>query len=169
MQVSDCGGYVTYSQFDSDDWQFKHSTDIAWQPSLSEMLREEKTLWGNLKKCEGCNAYKTEKAYERCAFEEEIFIKFRKDIDAFEREDVEWYENQCRRCRVKRLLVILERSEEIFDEPKICQEESIGLKREWKNEGDKRKALDGASCYEEWYATRLDYEPWKYVFKRLCI
>jgi len=143
--------------------------DIKWQPSLGEQLQEEKTLWANLTRCEGCNKYKPQKAYERSSFEEETLLKFSKELEDSEREDVERYNDQCRRCRAKMLLVVFEKEEEMFEKPQICDEERIGLKRNWKNEEEKQKALDAASCYEEWYATRLNYERWEDVFKRLRI
>lgn len=167
MQVSVCGKYILNHNL--EDWFLRDSKDIIWERSLGELLSEEKTLWGDLIGCGWCLTYKPEKAYERFAFEEEMFVKFKKEIEAFEKEDVEWYNQKCRRCRAKILLLFLEKEEEVFDGPRIVNEESLGLRREWKNNEEKGKALQSAKSCEEFDAVRLNYEPWEDVFRRLCI
>jgi hypothetical protein len=170
MQVSVCGEYILHHNW--EDWFLRDSKDIVWERSLGELLCDEKTLWGDLIGCGECLVYKPEKAYEKFAFEEEIYLKYREEIEAFEREDMEWYQRHCQRCRAKILLTVFERQEEVFDEPRIVNEESLGLRKEWKSEGEKDKALEAARTYNQWHrreAARLNYELWEDVFKRLCI
>ncbi|TVY92911.1 hypothetical protein LAWI1_G000805 [Lachnellula willkommii] len=167
MQVSVCGKY--FLNWVHEDWFLRDSKDITWDRSLGELLAGEETLWGDLVCCEGCMKYKPEGAYRRCVFEEAMFLKHREEIGALEAADVEWYERRCRRCRVKLLLVFMERKEEFFEEPEwVCDRESLGLVREKRSEDERERELEEATD-EEYDAAMFNYESWESIFRRLGI
>ncbi|TVY33501.1 hypothetical protein LOCC1_G006653 [Lachnellula occidentalis] len=168
MQVSVCGKH--FLNYVYEDWFLRDSRCIIWERSLGELLSDEKTLWGCLRCCGGCLKYKPEGAYGRCAFEKGMFLKHKKEIGALEAVDVDWYEGRCRRCRVKLLMVIMERKEEYFGEPEWeCERESLGLVRENRGEDERSRELKNARTNEEYHAAKFNYESWESIFKRLCV
>ncbi|KAF4624430.1 hypothetical protein G7Y89_g13744 [Cudoniella acicularis] len=128
LQISICENYTLNWLY--EDWFLRDAEDIAWERCLGELLYEEKSLWGDLSRCEGCWVYKPSSAFGRFDLEVETYRAFWKEIDCFEKEDIEWYGSQCRRCRAKFLLVVLWRKEEIFDDSVVdCERESLGVRR----------------------------------------
>jgi hypothetical protein len=168
MQVSVCGEY--FLNYVYEDWFLRDCQDIIWERNLGELLWEEKTLWGNLRCCESCLRYKPEEAYGRFEFEEEVFRKYKKEIEAFEAEDVGWYESRCRRCRAKILLVIFERGREVFEDLVVLSDrESLGLTKEKMTDGERCQALEDARTAEQYHAAQFNYESWDSIFRRLNI
>ncbi|TVY57015.1 hypothetical protein LCER1_G000973 [Lachnellula cervina] len=168
MQVSVCGKH--FLNYVYEDWFLRDCIDITWDRSLGELLAEEETLWGGLICCEGCVRYKPEGAYGRCVFEEGMFLKHRKEIGALEAADVEWYERQCKRCRVKLLMVFMDRKKEFFEDPEwVYEKESLGLLREKRGEDERERELEDAKTDEEYHAAKFNYESWESIFQRLSI
>ena len=168
MQVSVCGKHFLHYIY--EDWFLRDCKDIIWERSLGELLWDEKTLWGGLRCCEGCLSYKPSQAYWRFSFEKEVFCRYRREIEAFEAEDVGWYERRCRRCRAKILLVVLERREEFFEDPVIVWDrESLGLVKGKMTEDERWREMEDARTAEEYRAAKFNYESWDSIFERLGI
>jgi len=168
MQVSVCGEF--FLNYVYEDWFLRECPDILWEQSLGELLWEEKTLWGDLSCCGHCLKYKPEKAYERSAFEERMLLKHKKELEAYEAEDVGWYESRCQRCRAKILLVVFERGQEFFEDPPFASDrESLGLRKAVRTEYDRCQELEDARTAEEYHAAQFNYESWDSIFRRLGI
>ncbi|RDL37892.1 uncharacterized protein BP5553_05325 [Venustampulla echinocandica] len=170
MQASICGAHVL--NWIWEDWFLRDNNDILWHRSLGELLFDEKTLWGNLRCCGECRIYKPETGYERFAAEEDFFGVFEKEINALEREDVEWYLGQCRRCRAKMLLTTFGKRKVVFEEVNSWEEKrSLGLRRSEEFQEDsieekKYRELSGKTT-EQYHAARYDYESWEDVLAGL--
>jgi hypothetical protein len=175
FQVSVCGKHSVYGWYEYgyllDAWH------VLWERSLGELLWEEKWLWKGLKYCWGCLKYKPQSAFEEFGWEKETL---RYNPDWFEHlleEDSRWYENSCRKCRAKFLLVSLGKREEVREKRGNPFEEtkSLGLKR-LKGDDNAEDIFEGrtkdwSTCrlWEEYEALIGKYETWESIFAELGI
>jgi hypothetical protein len=147
-----------------EDWFLRDSRDIAWMPTLGELLWGEK-IWGDLFYCCECLKYKPDTAFDGFDFERKVLEKHRARIARMEREDVEGYWDLCRRCRAKLLFKYLERREVVYEDGNDWENrKTLGLKR-------LKEANTGASgtTWAEWHAIDHNYERWEDVFAKLDI
>ena len=170
MRFSVCGEWAeNYTWFDLGLWE---DPDIIWEPCLGYLLSEEKTLWGNLIWCNHCLTFKPERAYERFAYEEHMFLKHEKAIKAYDAEDVLWYMSVCSRCRAKTLLLHFKRRKEFWENPPFHRDwESLGLQlqRPEFNGEVRLERIKAARTDEQFHAARNGYEDWGSIFRRLGI
>ena len=157
--------------------------EIEWQRSLFECLEGE-SLWHDLIYCAECVRYKPESAFEEFDFELQIRRKHSRNIENIESSWIDYHWNCCKRCRIKELLVCLERKEQVYE----CVITEIGVvslglivdKKDW---GGKvltpECTITKSVAYFEWTSGvamptstgRSDrmFEAWEDIFARLGI
>lgn len=127
MQASVCGEYILHGW--TEFYFFEDDPTLEWHRNLAHLLADETSLWKGVQRCGGCLCYKPESAWAQFELEEEIAKRHEKEIEAIAACDIQWYKSQCRRCRVKILLICLEKKMEHFKE-RDCPleaEPSVGL------------------------------------------
>jgi hypothetical protein len=169
MQASLCGKYLMNWWY--DDWFLRDSTDIDWSRSLGELLYSEKWLWTDLRCCQTCLKYKPEKAFVAFAWETDMLLKHREEIDrawhfALERSS----DFRCKRCRAKAILLCLENRYEVLEDGDEREyRKSLGLvKRTARSEVDSR-VLPKFVTVEERHVLEHNYERREEVFAQLHI
>ena len=128
MQVSTCDAqYIRHGW--TEFWFLEDSLDIGWRENLGQLIAGEEGLWRGLTHCFGCQKYKPESAFSGFAFEREASRKYEKKLNLMDYNDICWYNDQCRRCRAKILLGMVEGRAQIFEEWSCPLEEkkSLGL------------------------------------------
>ncbi|KAH7350841.1 hypothetical protein BKA65DRAFT_245852 [Rhexocercosporidium sp. MPI-PUGE-AT-0058] len=112
------------------EWGYmRDATCVQWQRSLGELLRDEKTLWGDLWYCGLCVKYKPEEAFGTFALEEKVGKEDPVFLNVGKGEG--GYRSWCRRCRACSLLIDWEGREGVFEVHGNAFEdrESLGLIR----------------------------------------
>jgi hypothetical protein len=147
-----------------EDWFLRDAKDIAWAPSLGELLWSE-DIWCDLVCCWECLKYKPDSAFAVFEFETKILEKHRRRIARMEREEVDGYWNLCRRCRVKLLYECLEGRHVVYEDADLWQDRrSLGLRRL-----EERSIVPHAKAWDEWHALMHNYDRWEDVFTELGI
>jgi hypothetical protein len=159
-----------------DDRQLAGCRDIEWGNDLGTLLYNEVTLWGDLVGCEGCHKYKPQEAFDHFEFERNFLsrAKIRRQVNTLELEDIAWYKNHCKRCRVQILLVILDSRVEKFDEQELGLHirTSLGIMyKRPRTETERKQEMEAARGLgpEEYRAAEYGYETWSQIFEKLKI
>ena len=170
MQTSIGGQYSLYTPY--GDCYGGHQPDFQWQRNLAELLADEKSLWGDLVFCSGCTKYRPESAFSRFDYESEIYLKHKTELDTLEAEDVDWYMGQCKKCRTKILLGLVEKRETVLEDVGLMEEkQSLGLRIPQGEESlDNELLTIGVKMSGgEKRSVFIEYESWERVFSRLAI
>jgi hypothetical protein len=120
MKVSVDGQHMLFGWYEWGLQGLVTSRDIVWQRDVGDLLKDELWLWKNLCCCAQCQRYKPLNAFEGFAFEEDMRIKYHKEIAEIDRNCGLYWE-QCRRCRAKLLKTKLEKRLEVFERGNVGQ------------------------------------------------
>ncbi|KAH8685636.1 hypothetical protein BGZ60DRAFT_395690 [Tricladium varicosporioides] len=169
LQMSVCESYILNWVYDDYFWKEADESPsryIEWNPSLNDLLADERKLWGDLVKCPGCEIYKPASAYERFPLEYSTHEVFCRQIKAFLACDLDWYESQCRRCRAKFLLVVFWQKEEVLEGWwHDGSRKSVGLRVRGWGRGEAMNLDVG----KEEFQVDAQYSKWEDVFTSLEI
>lgn len=167
MQISTCGLYTLNCGL--EDWFYRDSMDITWDPPLLDLLAKER-IWDGLKYCEGCGKFKPENSFDETAFEREAYARNPSRVARVAIQD--WYNHweNCRRCRAWTVLVF-EGAEEFVDPDREFWEEPLvlGLKLPGKRKREMSRLMIDSLNKQDYHAYLNHYERKKDVFQKLRI
>lgn len=141
---------------------------ILWQPSLGDLLLDERSLWRGMSLCEGCLKYKPDTAWDMSTFEMNTLNRHHKEFECIEHVDVLWYKERCARCRAKALLVAFEKRLEAWEDDVQPEEAAcVGLWLPGRIEALLSEKSNPPAVRKLYGKNGRNYEPWEEVFDRL--